>query len=461
MEKLNPTKHIRYLSYYKPNDYYWGIGIENETYFQFNEPNLLRERAIYESHSPERYSVDYFVGLNSQYKDLLKQLFPEGTHAIPLYMNSHSFQKTDVKGNHVTTYEPDPKPNPCFSGETIHQTLCKANPAVFKDKYTINYVFDGDTIEFMTQNFYKGTVKSTIAELLAEKKIFLEALNQANLFPALGSLSYPKRNEPFVSFLTNRKNLAIFNNGTYHFNFTLPTQLNEKNEPVNMTKFILQHKAAIRYIQYLEPLLLVVYGTPDPFSKVSDKFSKASQRAAVSRYIGIGTYDTNAMKPGKILKIDTKTCPQAHNNYWWYTSFTKDSYYKPLDEIGADINFNKHGAHGIELRFFDWFPEEKLEEVMNLIVHVLDASLKYGCPADPTVCPIWNGLVVRVLIEGNVTLTPGEYEMFSNIFRLNFPTFLCWLFKRPHTKATNVESLLGEIRKSVSKIKGQCSKRML
>ena len=145
MEKLNPTKHIRYLSYYKANDYYWGIGIENETYFQFDEPNFLRERAIYESHKPERYSVDYFIGLDSKYKDLLKQLFREGTHAIPLYMNSHSFQKTDIKGNHSTIYENEPKPNPSFSGETLHQTLCKVNPSVFKDKYTINYVFDGDT----------------------------------------------------------------------------------------------------------------------------------------------------------------------------------------------------------------------------------------------------------------------------------------------------------------------------
>jgi hypothetical protein len=460
MDKNSTTKHERYSSYYKPNDYYWGIGIELETYLQFDMPNPLRERAIYESHKPERYSVDYFSYLHSEYKDLLKQLFPE-EGCVPLFMNAHSFQKTDLSGNHITTHEAVPKPNPAFRGETIHETLCKLDPEVFQDRYKVNYTYDGDTIEFMTQHFYKTNIRLAISELVREKKIHLDALNKANMFPSLGSLSYPKRNEPFVSFLTNRNNLAIFNNGTYHFNFTLPTQLNAKKEPANMRKFIMQHKAAIRYIQYLEPLLISIYGTPDPFSKVSDKFSKASQRCAVSRYIGIGTYDTNEMKPGKILHIDTKTCPLAKNDFWWYTNYTKTSGYIPLEKIGADINFNKHGAHGIELRFLDWFPEERLEEIMTFLVHVLDASLKYGCPADPTVCPIWNGLVVRVLKEGNVTLTRGEYEMYSSLFRLNVPTFLCWLFKRPSYMPNTVSNVYEEISKAVKKIKGPCVKSML
>jgi hypothetical protein len=312
----------------------------------------------------------------------------------------------------------------------------------------------------MTQDFYKATVKAAVAELIREKKLYLNALNKADLFPDLGALKYPVVNEPFVTFLTNEKNVAIFNNGTYHFNFTLPTLLDAKKEPANVTLFIQQHKAAIRYIQYIEPLLLAVYGTPDPFSKVSDKFSKASQRCAVSRYIGIGTYDTNAMKPGKILQIDRKSCPQAKNDFWWYTTYTKDSCYVPLEEIGVDINFNKHGAHGIELRFFDWFPEEKLEEIMTILVHVLDVSLKYGCPDDPTMCPIWNGLVVKVLQRGDVVLTRGEYEMYSRIFRLNNPPFLCWLFKAPFSKPNTVTKVWNDIVKAVKKVKGPCSKVM-
>jgi len=461
MSKVDPTKHERYKNYYKANDYYWGIGIENETYFQFENGSTMKARDIHENHKAERYSVDYFNGLDPKYKELLKELFPNDSYSIPLFMNSHSFQQTDLKGNHKTTYEKEPKPNPAFQGKTIHEILCSLNPSVFQDTFRVKYTFDGDSIEFMTQNFYKTTVRQTIQELVREKNVFLDALNKANLFPLLGRIQYPTRNEPFVSFLTNNDNISIFNNGTYHFNFTLPTQLNNKKQPANITKFILEHKSAIRYIQYIEPLLIAIYGTPDPFSTVSDTFSKASQRAAVSRYIGIGTYDTAAMKPGKILGIDTKTCPQAKNDFWWYTNYTKDSSYKMLPEIGADINFNKHGAHGIELRFFDWFPEEKLEEVMTFLVHVLDASLKYGCPDDPTVCPIWNGLVVKVMKGGNITLTRGEYDMYSKIFRLQIPTFLCWLFRKSPSNINNVTNVFNEIKNAVKRIRGPCSKLML
>ena len=460
MSKQDTSKHERYKSSYKANDYYWGVGIELETYLQFDTPNPMNAWAIHTNHKRERYSVDYFTGLQPEYKDHLKKLFPDGLSSLPLYMNSHSFQHTDVLGNHRTTYAKVPKPNPAFT-ETIHETLCKANPSVFKDKYKINYTYDGDTIEFMTQDFYKATVKGAVSELIREKKLYLDALNKADLFPDLGALKYPVANEPFVTFLTNEKNVAIFNNGTYHLNFTLPTLLDAKKQPANVTLFIQQHKAAIRYIQYLEPLLLAVYGTPDPFSKVSDKFSKASQRCAVSRYIGIGTYDTNAMKPGKILQIDRKSCRQAKNDFWWYTTYTKDSCYVPLEEIGIDINFNKHGAHGIELRFFDWFPEEKLEEIMTILVHVLDVSLKYGCPDDPTVCPIWNGLVVKVLQGGDVVLTRGEYEMYARIFRLNNPVFLCWLFKAPFSKPNTVTKVWKDIVKAVKKVKGPCSNVMI
>ena len=40
-------------------------------------------------------------------------------------------------------------------------------------------------------------------------------------------------NHPFVSFMTNIGKYTIFNNMTYHFNFTLPTQLDESGNLKN------------------------------------------------------------------------------------------------------------------------------------------------------------------------------------------------------------------------------------
>lgn len=458
----DPYKHIRYKEQYKSNDFFWGIGIENETYLQFTNSNKMLTKDIHQNHKPERYSVNYFAGLNPEYKSLLKLLFPVDvdTYDIPYYMNAHTLQKTDVSGNHITTYEKVPKPNKNFKGKILHDLLIETSQ-IFDKKYNVNYMYDGDTIEFMTQNFYKTTIKDNIDELIREKYLYLEAINYAFqkhvLYPELGPLMYPVKNEPFVCFLTNKTNIGIFNNGTYHLNFTMPTQLDTTIKPLYPSEFVNQHKAAIRYIQYLEPLIIALYGTPDPFSKVSPFYSKASQRCAVSRYIGIGTYNTEEMKTGKILTIETTDCLASKKDYWWYTQYTKDSHYNPLTKIGVDINFNKHDNHGIEIRFLDWFPEHLLEDLMICIVNTLDYSLKYGLPSDPTICPIWNGLVVKMLKEGSdAMITDEEYTLYSRIFRLKKP-----FLNTTKSKSETIKTLYKTITKSLKKISGPCRKYMM
>jgi hypothetical protein len=422
---MDPEKHTRYLSAYKSNDYFWGLGIENETYLQFSRTYMHPTSGIYTNHKPERYSVNYYVGLDPEYKTHLKELFPidKMHYQIPIYMNAHSLQKTDVSGNHVTTYEKVPNPNPKFLGKTIHELLCEFNPAYFKDKYKVNYMFDGDTIEFMTQNYYKTNTKQVLEELIKEKAQFLEELNIAfkalNIFPEFGTLLYPTRNEPFVSFLNNNANIAIFNNGTYHINITLPTQLGSDALPLDDAQFINSHRTLIRYIQLLEPFLIVKYGTKDPFSEVSPKYSRASQRCAVSRYIGIGTYDTDVMETGKILNMDLSGSKLKSLEHWWYNIYNKTSNYIELPKIGVDINFRKHGVHGIEIRFLDWFPEAKLDDLLTLLVHLCDYSLENNNVSNPIYDEIWNNFVVRALQQGDeLELEEEEYKYFKSFFKI-------------------------------------------
>lgn len=456
---MDPEKHTRYLVDYKPNDLFWGLGIENETYLQFTKPFAHPTTGIHTNHRPERYSVNYYVGLNPEYKEHMKELFPlqQKYHEIPIYINSHTLQKTDISGNHMTTYEKEPKPNPLFSGQTIHEVLCKANPTHFEKKYKVNYTYDGDTIEFMTQNFYKTTIKSVIDELCTEKATYLREANiifkSHGILKQYGSLLYPKRNEPFVTYLTNPKNIAIFNNGTYHINLTLPTQLDAECMPADNDLFVSSHKALIRYIQFLEPFLITLYGTPDPFAAVSAKYSKASQRCAVSRYIGIGTYDTETMLTGKILNMPIDTFPQSKLDYWWYTEYTKASNYIPLPKIGVDINFRKHGVHGIEIRFLEWFPEERLTDLMSLLIHLCDYSLETGDPGNPITDVIWNRFVVNVLKNGKETvLDEAAYELYRKLFRLPSDS--------TETDKT-VEDVFNSIKTTVLATNGICCQLML
>jgi hypothetical protein len=452
----DPEKHTRYLTKYKPNDLFWGIGIENETYLQFSKPFLHPTTGIHLNHRPERYSVNYYVGLDETYKHHIKELFPlANTHyQVPIYVNSHTFQKTDASGNHQTTYEKVPQPNPQFSGKTIHEILCEANPEQFEHKFKVNYTYDGDTLEFMTQNFYKAKVNDVIKELIDEKTLYIKALNQIfnkrQIFNTYGSLIYPLRNEPFVTYLTNLKNVAIFNNGTYHINLTLPTQLGSDAMPIDNEAFVQNHKSLIRYIQLLEPFLIAIYGTPDPFSEVSPKYSRASQRCAVSRYIGIGTYDTDSMLTGKILNMPVEEYTQSKLDHWWYNIYNKTSNYIPLPKIGVDINFKKHGVHGIEIRFLEWFPEERLKPLMNFLVHLCDYSLKNGDPGNPVTDPLWNGFVVRMLQNGKDTiLEDEEFQMYKYIFKI------------VDLNNRNIEMVFKQIESVILSEKGICVKYML
>ena len=55
-------KHQYYASKYIPNDIYWGIGIENEVYFEMSKPLEIDIKTFYTKNAKrERYSVNYFT----------------------------------------------------------------------------------------------------------------------------------------------------------------------------------------------------------------------------------------------------------------------------------------------------------------------------------------------------------------------------------------------------------------
>jgi hypothetical protein len=202
----------------------------------------------------------------------------------------------------------------------------------------------------------------------------------------------------------------------------------------------------------MEPLIIGVYGTPDPLSAVAPGYSKSSQRCAVSRYIGIGTYDTAAMETGKILTRDITAIKQSKLPYWWYNLYHSISSYTPLDKIGMDINFNKHGNHGIEIRFLDSFDEARLLPLMRLFVHLLDFSLSRHSLPDLTLALPWNTLVVRMLKNGpSAVLSRQEVQFYVSLF--NLPSL--------PQKKTTVESMYGHIQNHLAQQQGPCRTRML
>jgi len=414
MDKNN-IKYIKYKDLYEKNKLYWGLGIENEVYLECEKTKKVSKEYILKNKIRERYSIDYY----SNYKDdfgLVHYFYHEKEDMeVPFLINSHSFTKTDKNTNPKTMYTKLSEPNPEFEGETLIETLQKHN-VYFKDNPY--WLFDGDTVEFATLNFFNEKLTNIINSLNNSKKVFIEKINtsfkELDIFKEFGKINIMKNNYPFGVYLTNMKNVGMFNNGTLHYNITLPTKLDNDCFIENKTEFINIHSKAIKIIQWMEPFLVAIYGSPDPLSIHDNNFSKASQRCAISRYVSIGTYDNETMIPGKIL---TKKVSEF-GDYHWYNQYYKNNGYTKLNEIGLDINFNKHFNHGIEIRFLDH--TELIDESFEFIIYLMDhiLSIKNDI-VNPIKCVAWNKFVARIMKDGkDYILTSYEKDIYGSLFSI-------------------------------------------
>jgi len=418
-------KHDRYKFMYKPDEVYWGLGIENETYLEVEDGVKKPIDFLKKNHKRERYSVDYWTTYKPDFlTKALDSYCTTPTVSLPLLINSHTLTKTDMRGQPKSLYTSKYTSNPKFNGITLFENLQDVNPFVFKTGYKNWWTFDGDTIEFMTQRFYCAKMEDIITELLDYKKHWLSALKSGLLSldceaVLKQSIDYPKKNHGFAVFLTNRSNVAIFNNGTYHFNITLPTQLTVAATIADMPTFVARHRAVARLFQWISPFLVAAFGSGDVLSGVGSGFPAGSQRLCASRYVSVGTFDTADMPTGKILTQPYLRVPDR-----WYERIHDISgcAYTVRDALGVDINFNKHWNHGLEFRIFDWFPESRIEELFRLLIWMCDEGLVLGHMPLPQASKIWNGLLAKAVSEGAFAkLSENEATFFGLL--LGIPRF--------------------------------------
>lgn len=454
MDPFHLPKHQKYKNAYKPFDYYWGLGIEHETYLKTSQTKEIT--AFEGAMKPERYSVDYLkIYRPEPFRYALATVLERagGKLTVPILINSHSFTHCDVFNSHRTTYDQVPKLNSQYSGKTFWDWICEKSPWL-RDHYDRNFVWDGDTLEIMTLNFYKATVASAMTELrltAATLETEFGKLPKQGIIAAYGPLRLAApRNEPFAVHLTNLKNVAMFNNGTIHINLTLPTRLGWHGvKPLFWAKFRRQHQRLARLVQWLEPALIAVYGSGDPLAAVSERFPAGSQRLSVSRYIGLGVYNTEKMESGKILQV----ARTAAGPLPWYDWLHEHCDYYKLENIGLDLNFNKHGAHGLELRFFDQMSYESLEEVLKGLVLVMDAALKIKTVGKPQGCTEWQTAAGQALLKGrhwNISISQQKT--------------ICDAFKISELKLSEpmpIADWLCSFFQALQKYKGRCCERML
>ena len=397
------------------NNYYWGIGLENETYMQFEESLLVSGAFIQEKIGRERYSIDYRKCYKSGNLALLLEcLDKDKNFKISRMINSHSLEKLDINYQHKTLAFTKPLiDNPEYLGKSILEVFLEDQPYNIQSMLTqknnpmgsVN--FDGDSIEFVTKYFENRTISDACEELKATKKLFIDKINQSSVLPE--KLNFPKYNIGLNMFMSNQENIVLFNNGTYHFHITLPT-LTENSRIVDYPKFDETHSNAIYLLQWFEPFFIATLGSPDIMATISKRyqlnetFALGSMRNVMSRYTGVGTFN-KAMSKGKILTYQVEEFRKLlkfnkEENIWWRDQVELALGYELLSDIGLDFNQEKMYQSGFEFRSFDEFPASYLNDVLLAIVLICEHSLNLQNVMWGHDSIVWNNLVFKSLKNG-------------------------------------------------------------
>ena len=217
-------KHKRYGFFYKPNDLFWGLGIERESYLEFSDLLLIDGKFIKENHRPERYSVDYYKSYKSEPLKRTLSVFDDTDQIhLPVLINSHTLTKLDKSLEHQTTFRKKLVANSKFQGKCLFDILKESDP-YFQVGHEKWFTFDGDSIELITQDFYKTTAEKVYTELLKYKSAFeqkiIHIFKEHLILSEYGTVKWATANHGFAVMSSNLKNLAMFNNGTYHINLT-------------------------------------------------------------------------------------------------------------------------------------------------------------------------------------------------------------------------------------------------
>ena len=411
--------------------YYWGIGLENETYLQFQEPQIVSGDFIHNNVGRERYSLDYTTYYKPGSLSLaLETAFEKDkNYFISRMINSHSLEKLDLNFNHktiarkVAVEAPDNGSvsietieNPDYLGKSILETFLEKQPFNISSMITTktnpmgSVCFDGDSIEFVTKYFENRTIEESCNELINTKNIFINKINESKVLSE--KLDFPKYNSGLNMFLSNRENIVLFNNGTYHFHITLPT-LTEHSRIVDYDTFDKIHGNAMYLLQWFQPLYIATLGSPDIMGVISEKFNLkknyalGSMRNAMSRYIGVGTYN-KVMPKGKILTYKVEDFRKLlkftqEENIWWRDQIENDMEYNLLSEVGLDFNQEKMYQSGFEFRSFDEFPISYLEDVLYSLLLICEHSLHVDNVMWGHDSKTWNDLIFKSLKHGYKT----------------------------------------------------------
>jgi hypothetical protein len=119
----------------------------------------------------------------------------------------------------------------------------------------------------------------------------------------------------------------------------------------------------------------------------------------------------------KLLTDNIEIFNIATEPYGWYNIYYKICGYKQLNELGYDINFNKHYHHGVEIRFFDHISDiNHIKELLNFLIYLGDYAMDNINIDNPIYNVEWNKFIVECMMNGTNVNIHNYIEMYNMIF---------------------------------------------
>ena len=372
---------------------FFAIGIENKICIELKQNNVFRNRRIrrkliiYENNIVERVANHEILEI--MLEEYVKTIIIKQPNLInmSILLNSQSY-------NYNT------------------HNIANDNTA----KYNKTYAMDNDILELLAVNFNTSNVDEVITEIMNLKNQITvkmqQIFNKYNIIKDYSNIYVVDNHRITQSFSTNMFDYGSYNFGTININITLPTNMTVDGLIHNDTMFAFKHQQYIKYIQYIEPLIISIFKTPPELGK--------NVHENTSLKYNVGTYDSSVLERGTINKKPINQMKFMYCDEWWYNDFKISD----DDELELDINFNKHYNHGVEIKFIRNVHEYLLSEIIEFLVHLGDyildndnTDLIYSAPA-PNYEPIWNKLVKNVMLNGiEARVTTNDKLMYSKLFK--------------------------------------------
>jgi len=428
-------------------NYYWGLGIEHEYHLFHIKKN-------------KNNSFNYIV-FNSQ--EAICSITRNTVHCC--FRNNDTLYADPIKhicceikkeSNSVSNCWPD-EDNKIYLTKAERYFLNNIEPFEYSGRPecpTISRIMT-NMVEIKTIKYKNRELTSLVNELINKENTFLKILNKnkqtsqkIKIYGQLKQYAYGSIKNCKIPIIPTHsykyyhytKDKLVDYTGSYHLTITLPHKKN-----ITLKKFINIHQEFGRQIQWLEPLLICAFSSPDLRSiGDGDKYTEGSYRVMntgwgnfagsdirvlENKFITRYTNTDNKWRKGKLKKFqnDLLQCKNVllSSDLRTISVDFVTNYNELLQQNISKLKqtIMKKGQ-GIEIRIFDHFPTQYINNLLQIIIIIADNSLntKYDKKSEHVYDnKIWIETIQNIMIQGwNSNITEKYIQIIKNVLDIEF-----------------------------------------